>query len=523
MAASDATFVPKRNAAYRVYFPILDADGDTVTAAAGLDAEVSKDGAAFADCTNESTEIGASGMYYLDLTATEMDADCVIVLAKTSTSGAKATPIVLYTAARDVDDLAFPTTTGRSIDVTATGEVGVDLDNAAGTLDAAQFGANFLTAAKIDPDVTTELQTGLATAAALASVAAFVDTEVAAIITAVASIQTDTDAIEADTQDIQARLPAALVGGRIDASVGAMAAGVVDNAAIAPDAIGASELAASAVTEIQAGLATSAEVAAVQADTDALQTAVATVNADTDALQVAAAALAAAVADVQDRLPAALVAGRIDASVGAMAANVMTAAAAAADLATELQAGLATAAALAAVQSDTDALQVAVAANGTAIAGVQADTDSIQTVQATHTGALAAINADTDALQTAAAAIEADTQDLQSRVPAALVAGRIDASVGAMGANTVTASALAADAGTELADAILDRAIAEPVGPAAWPASIRTALGHLLAVVRNKTTQTGVATTVRNDADSATLWTQTVSDDGTTTTKGEAT
>ena len=35
-------------------------------------------------------------MYYLDLTASEMDADTVAVVVKTSTSGAKTTPIVLY-------------------------------------------------------------------------------------------------------------------------------------------------------------------------------------------------------------------------------------------------------------------------------------------------------------------------------------------------------------------------------------------------------------------------------------------
>jgi hypothetical protein len=49
------------------------------------------------------------------------------------------------------------------------------------------------------------------------------------------------------------------------------------------------------------------------------------------------------------RIPAALVSGRMDASVGAMAANVMTAAAAASDLTTELQTGLATAANLSTV------------------------------------------------------------------------------------------------------------------------------------------------------------------------------
>lgn len=49
-----------------------------------------------------------------------------------------------------------------------------------------------------------------------------------------------------------------------------------------------------------------------------------------------------------------------------------------------------------------------------------------------------------------ATAIETDTQDIQTRLPAALVSGRMDASVGAMAANTLTASALAADAVTEI-------------------------------------------------------------------------
>lgn len=77
--------------------------------------------------------------------------------------------------------------------------------------------------------------------------------------------------IIADTNDIQTRLPAALVGGRMDASVGAMAADVVT----------ASAVAASAVTEIQSGLASQTsvdtltgyvdtEVAAIKAQTDKL-------------------------------------------------------------------------------------------------------------------------------------------------------------------------------------------------------------------------------------------------------------
>lgn len=94
MASTDARPIPQKGVAYRAYFPIYDADGALVSGATGLDSEVSKDGAAFADATNEATEIGSSGLYYLDLTATEMNADAVIVVVK-STEGLTQ-PIILY-------------------------------------------------------------------------------------------------------------------------------------------------------------------------------------------------------------------------------------------------------------------------------------------------------------------------------------------------------------------------------------------------------------------------------------------
>jgi len=79
----------------------------------------------------------------------------------------------------------------------------------------------------------------------------------------VAAVKVDTAAILVDTgTTLDARIPAALVGGRMDSSVGAMAAGVVTAAAIATDAIDADALAADAVTEIQAGLATPTNITA---------------------------------------------------------------------------------------------------------------------------------------------------------------------------------------------------------------------------------------------------------------------
>src|SRR6266699_6777398 len=97
MASTDCIPVPRKNVAFRAQFPIYDNTGSLVTGAAGLGSEVSKDQGTFADCTNEATEIAtSSGIYYLDLTSTEMNADGVTVIVKTSTTNAKTTVLVFY-------------------------------------------------------------------------------------------------------------------------------------------------------------------------------------------------------------------------------------------------------------------------------------------------------------------------------------------------------------------------------------------------------------------------------------------
>jgi hypothetical protein len=89
---------PVRGLPYIVTFPILDADGDLVTGAAGPDSLVSLNGDTFAAVNpGEAVEIAtASGMYYLSLTAAEMAANIVTIIVKTSTPGAKTTPLTLY-------------------------------------------------------------------------------------------------------------------------------------------------------------------------------------------------------------------------------------------------------------------------------------------------------------------------------------------------------------------------------------------------------------------------------------------
>jgi hypothetical protein len=136
------------------------------------------------------------------------------------------------------------------------------------------------------------------------------------------TLQAELDGIQADTEDIQARLPAALVGGRIDANAGAwaggdlpattdlfgtvylrtrvtnvefgaitatsFAAGAIGVTAIAAGAIGSDQLDSSAVAEIQAGLATAADLATVAGYLD---TEVAAIKAKTDTLPAAPAAV----------------------------------------------------------------------------------------------------------------------------------------------------------------------------------------------------------------------------------------
>ena len=206
----------------------------------------------------------------------------------------------------------------------------------------------------------------------------------------------------------------------------------------------------------------------------------------------------------------------------------------------------------------------------------------------------ASISADVAAVKAETATILADTNDIQTRLPAALVSGRMDSSVGAMAANVLTATAvatgaitaakfaagaldaaaLAADAGTEIGTAVwasaartltantnfndlnaagiraavglaaanLDTQLdalpttaevkaqvvaalatdtyAEGGVPAAT-ATLANKLGWLFVLARNEIRQTSTTQSVRNDANLADLATAAVADDGTTFTRSE--
>ncbi len=362
MASTDALPVPRKNIAYRVTFPILDADGDLVSAATGLDSERSLDGATFADITAEATEIASgSGMYFLDLTAAEMNADTVAIIVKTSSGGAKTTPIVLYP--EEAGDIRVNVT--EFLDATPNGLVSGRIDvsvgaMAANVLTAAAINANAITAAKINAsalDGKGDWNIGKTGYTAGPTAASFTTAAFAA------------GAIDANAIAANAIGSSEIADGAITA--GTFAAGAIDATAIATGAIDADSIASDAVTKLRSVVSgTTSGAGSTTTFVDSSRTEIIDTwngqwvlftsgteankirlimdfNAATDtatfappvsasvAGSVTYEILPAASVDVQSWLatltghlaPSALVSGRVDASVGAMEASVLNAAA----------------------------------------------------------------------------------------------------------------------------------------------------------------------------------------------------
>jgi hypothetical protein len=78
-----------------------------------------------------------------------------------------------------------------------------------------------------------------------------------------------------------------------------------------------------------------------------------------------------------------------------------------------------------------------------------------------------------------------------------------------------------AEVNAEVLDVLNTDTFAEPAGVPAATASLVDKIGWLMALARNKITQTATTQTLRNDADGADIATSTVSDNGTTFTRGE--
>lgn len=109
-------------------------------------------------------------------------------------------------------------------------------------------------------------------------------------------------------------------------------------------------------------------------------------------------------------------------------------------------------------------------------------------------------------------AIETDTQDLQTQIGTA-GAGLTD--LGGM------STGMKAEVNAEVVDVISTDTHAEPGSVPAATSSLKDKLNWVFMVSRNKVTQTSTTQAIRDDGDTTDVATSTVSDDGTTFTRGE--
>lgn len=249
---------PIKNARYTIFVPFLDADGDP-TDPTTPDTEISQDGGAYADAAEEVTTItGSNGSGYITLTGAETNNSVVGVAFKIA-SGPKATLAALYprnlpilesgtagAGAAGSITLASGTYTGLNLTgcfVRTTGGTGGGgtggANNQARRITAYNTSTRVATVTpnwETTPDATTTYDILLPEGVLVPMLTALPPTTLGrtlaiesdgmahADVKEVAGTTQTAGDIIGDTNDIQSRLPSALVGGRIDANVGAISA-----------------------------------------------------------------------------------------------------------------------------------------------------------------------------------------------------------------------------------------------------------------------------------------------------------
>lgn len=126
------------------------------------------------------------------------------------------------------------------------------------------------------------------------------------------------------------------------------------------------------------------------------------------------------------------------------------------------------------------------------------------------------------ALTSEVAAVETDTQDIQARLPATLVGGRMDSDVGAKSGDVALSAQEKTDVNAEVSDVLKTDPVTLP-GQTAPPAAptIEGILSWLYKTFRNKKEQTSAEWRLYNDAGTVVDSKAAVGDDGTTATKEE--
>lgn len=291
-----------------------------------------------------------------------------------------------------------------------------------------------------------------------------------------ASISADIAGVQSDTDNIQTRIPAALVSGRIDASVGAMASAVLTATAIASDAITdakvASDVTIASVTGSVGSIASAGISEASFATTAGSFAPLGIIDQGTaQAATGTTLQLRSAAAFANSELIGALVL-ITGGSAGVGQVRVITAYTSSTDTATvdtwtTTPTGTITYKILAAPPIATTLPAVNVTQFGGSAGTFSSGRPEVNTTHAAGTawnsGAIAATTLASDTLTAAKIAADvttelqaglatasalstaqADLDDIQTRLPAALVGGRIDANVGAISSDATAADNLEA-------------------------------------------------------------------------------
>lgn len=602
----------KQSTAITVPVFVHDASGDAVTGLTdgGFTKRISKNGGAFAAMTVTITEM-ENGWYSVPLSTSHTDTLGALSVTLTHAS-AKQVNIQLRVHARLPDDLAFPTVSGRSIDVETTGEVGLDLGNVVGTLTQANVG---WVDANSRVDVGAVLGTAQ-TAADLGSLLTDLHNTLIAVGTAQAATASTLQLAAAETFADDEIIGAwvLITGGTTgvgQARIITDYTGSTDTATISPNwtttptgtityivvaAPPASEEAGGMFDDLNtiltrlgtpSDLGSGASVAGNLVD----------IEAQTDDIGAAGAGLtaipwnAAWDAEVESEVNDALVAVHLDhllavdydpatppgvstallneliesdAGVSRFTANALeqgpggaTAAAIADAVWDEAQADHVAAGSFGLIASEIADILVDTAEIGAAGAGLTAVpwnaawdaevesevNDGLVALGLDHLVSAAVVGADvadnsimaylvssaatadwdtyvntTDALQAIRdkqTDIETDTADIQGRLPAALVGGRMDSSVGAVAAGAITAAAFAAGA---IDDAALASDAEIAIATAVWNRNIDNngsggarVMFEAMQAMRNRVAISGATMTVYEDDDATSSWTSTIS------------
>jgi hypothetical protein len=133
-------FPPKINTEYIFYVSLVDSANRPYfkanpTIASG-DFKLSTDGGSLTNLDTLPVVTPVSGVLVkFTLSTSEMNGNnATVVCIDEADAEWDDLVINIQTATRQIDDLAFPTAPGRSMDVTVTGVVGIDFDNIEGTL-----------------------------------------------------------------------------------------------------------------------------------------------------------------------------------------------------------------------------------------------------------------------------------------------------------------------------------------------------------------------------------------------------